>query len=204
MSLPGVPTCLEPLLLHLFLWHLKVFFDSVVSHKNWYLQQCEFTSVETRPVSYNFVIFFSLTYFNICQLFSSSCRTHHFTFPCYFLLRNFGSLSVYNRLARNGIVGCRPKDPLWTMGMCCISSWKFFTASTHVCIIFDILSLLDIFVTESNNRHCARFFSEYFGFALSLSFLRCSILTLIYLPLTLCNLSNLRHWKHFSHVLCGH
>jgi len=139
--------------------------------------------------------FFSLTYLNICRLFfhhvTVICRAHHFTFPCHFLLRNFSSLSVYKRLATNSIVGCRPKDPFWIIAMCCISSWKFFTASNHVCIIFDILSLLDIFVTESSNRHCARFFSKYLGFALSLSLLQCSILTLIYLPLTLRNLSNL-------------
>lgn len=126
------------------------------------------------------------------------CRAHHFTFPRNFLLRHFSPLSVYKMLGRNSIVGCRPKDPFWTMGVCCISSWKFFTASKHVSIIFDILSPLDIFVTESSNRHCARFFSEYFGPALSLSFFQCSILTLIYLPSTLCNLSNLqRHWKTF-------
>jgi hypothetical protein len=127
-----------------------------------------------------------------------TCRGHHFTFPCYFLLTNFSSLSVYKRLARNSIVGCHPNDPFWTMGICFISSWKFFTASTHVCIIFDILSLLDIFVTKSSNRHCARVFSEYFGFALSLSSLHCSRLTWIFLPSTLCKLNNLqRHWKTF-------
>lgn len=125
------------------------------------------------------------------------CRAHHFAFPCYFLLSYFSSLSVYKRLARNSIVGCSPKDPFWAMGMCCISSWKFFAASTHVRILFDIVSLLDIFVTESSNGHCARFFSEYFSFALSLSFHHRSILTTVYLQSPLCSLSNLRNWKTF-------
>jgi hypothetical protein len=128
-----------------------------------------------------------------------TCRAHtrNSSFPCCFLLRNFCSLLVYKRLTRNKNFGCPPNDPFWTMGMCCISSLKFFTASTHVYIMFDILSLLDIFVAESRNRHYDRFLSEYSGFTLSLSFLECSILTLIYLSSKLCNLSHLRHWKTF-------